>query len=135
TAKRKQVRHWDLTPLATVRLVQSGIEEAQRHIVAGEQQLLGSGERDASRKRGALTSHRGRGVDQEMVQAAGFSLALLARVVQDLVFEQAARQFGFVPGELREDEGVDAAAARQSGVTEGRVGAGGGLALRFQNPR
>src|SRR6185503_7312944 len=84
-AERQEVRHGDLARAADLdRLVQPGIEEPDPDLVALERELLDQREREAAREHLALATHRGRAVDQEVLQAALVLALLLAAVVEEL---------------------------------------------------
>ena len=70
----------------------------------------------AAREHLALAAHRGRGVDEEVVDAPLLVGALLAGEVEDLVVDHAPRELEVVPGELGEHHAVDRAARAEARV-------------------
>ena len=126
-AERQQVRHRHLTGATDLdRLVQARVEEPHPDLVALERELLDQREREAAREHLALAAHRGRAVDQEVLQATLVLALLVAAVVEQLVVDDLLLEDLAVVRELGQHERVDVALAldRRVAVDGERLRAG-----------
>ena len=112
----EQVRGGELPVARAVQLVEARVEEAEGHVLPLEQELLAGRDGHAAGEGLPVAAHRGRGVDEQVVDALLLVAALLAGEVEHLVVGDAPHQLEVVPGQLGEHHAVDRPARAQARV-------------------
>ena len=75
-------------------VVKTRVEKPHPHFLAGELELLAKRDRQAAREDLSLPAHRGRSVDDEVVQAPRLVGGLLARVIKQLAVDRDLAALG-----------------------------------------